>query len=287
MEEGEKMKFEDFARAHNVEIFNLDPSERIIRCGTVDKPKSKNGAYFWDGKKGWVFNWAKDAKVNWFESDVVWTPQEKSEWMAKRQSAQSEQSKRHAMVAEKAESTLRSAKLENHPYLEFKGFPDAKGLVVGEKLLIPMRNVVTNRVCGYQEIFWNPEIRKHEKKMLAGMRAKNAILTLGNRSVSEFWLVEGYATGLSVKKALESCGLDSAVVVCFSANNLADVADQIQGKRFIFSDNDVSLVGQKTAESTGLPWTMADKVGFDANDLHVKDSLFALVGKIIALRKDN
>ena len=281
------MKFEDFARAHNVEISNLFPSERIIRCGTVDKPKSKNGAYFWDGKKGWVFNWAKDAKVNWFESDVVWTPQEKSEWMARRQSAQSEQSKRHSMVAEKAESTLRSAKLENHPYLEFKGFPDAKGLVVGEKLLIPMRNVVTNKVCGYQEIFWNPEIRKHEKKMLAGMRAKNAILTLGNRSVSEFWLVEGYATGLSVKKALESCGLDSAVVVCFSANNLADVADQIQGKKFIFADNDVSLVGQKTAESTGLPWTMADKVGFDANDLHVKDSLFALVGKIIALRKDN
>lgn len=281
------MKFEDFARAHNVEISNLFPSERIIRCGTVDKPKSKNGAYFWDGKKGWVFNWAKDAKVNWFESDVVWTPQEKSEWMARRQSAQSEQSKRHSMVAEKAESTLRSAKLENHPYLEFKGFPDAKGLVVGEKLLIPMRNVVTNKVCGYQEIFWNPETRKHEKKMLAGMRAKNAILTLGNRSVSEFWLVEGYATGLSVKKALESCGLDSAVVVCFSANNLADVADQIQGKKFIFADNDVSLVGQKTAESTGLPWTMADKVGFDANDLHVKDSLFALVGKIIALRKDN
>ena len=45
------MSFIDFARAHGVEINpdRLFASERIRRCGTVDKPRSTNGAYFWDG----------------------------------------------------------------------------------------------------------------------------------------------------------------------------------------------------------------------------------------------
>lgn len=281
------MTFIDFAKANGVEIQNLYSSERIIRCGTVDKPRSTNGAYFWDGKKGWVFNWSQDAKVNWFESEVPWTQKEKNEWMAKRQTSLSDQAKKHAIVAEKAESTLRSAKLDNHPYLEIKGFPDEKGLVVDEKLLIPMRNVTTNKISGYQEIFWNSTDRKYEKKMLLGMRAKNAVLTLGNRHSDEFWLVEGYATGLSVKKALESSGLFSGVVICFSANNLVAVADQIKGNRFIFADNDESKTGEKSAISTGLPWTMADKCGMDANDLHQKQSLFAVVKKIMEARLNN
>ena len=61
------MTFIDFARSHGVEIdpSRLYPSDRIKRCGTVDKPKSTNGAYFYDGQRGWVFNWAGEAKVNW------------------------------------------------------------------------------------------------------------------------------------------------------------------------------------------------------------------------------
>ena len=281
------MNFVDFARANGVEIHNLYPSERIIRCGTVDKPRSTNGAYFWDGKKGWVFNWSQDAKVNWFESEVPWTPQEKSEWLSKRQTMKSDQAKNQAIVAEKAEATLKSAKLDNHPYLEIKGFPDEKGLVIEEKLLVPMRDCVSNKIQGYQEILWNAEARKYEKKMLFGMRAKNAVLTLGNRHSDEFWLVEGYATGLSVKKALESCGLSASVVICFSANNLVAVADQIRGKRFIFADTDESKTGEKSAISTGLPWTMADRCGMDANDLHQKQSLFAVVKKIMEARLNN
>jgi len=125
---------------------------------------------------------------------------------------------------------------------------------------------------------------KYEKKMMPGMRARNAVFFLGDRGSPETWIVEGYATGLSLHAALRSVGLKASVVVCFSASNMVAVADQIQGKRYIYADNDLSSTGQKSAEQTGLPWTMSDTVGFDANDDHKKTGLFSVVAKIMKLR---
>ena len=182
-------------------------------------------------------------------------------------------------------SNLRSAKLECHPYLEIKGFPDLQGYVLDNKLLVPMRNITTNKLQGYQEIYWDEPNRKYEKKMLFGMRAKNAVLYMGSKHASEVWFVEGYATGLSLHKALRSVGSNASVVVCFSASNMVQVADQVQGDRYIFADNDESQTGEKSAISTGLPWTMADEVGMDANDLHQSRGLIAVVKKVMDLRK--
>ena len=53
---------------------------------------------------------------------------------------------------------------------------------------------------------------------------------------------------------------------------------------YVFADNDESKTGEKAAADTGLPWTMADQVGWDANDLHLEKGLFQLVGKIMELR---
>jgi putative DNA primase/helicase len=283
------MNFIDFARIHGVSIDpnRLYASERIKRCGTVEKPNSGNGAYFWDGSRGWVMDWSGEARVIWFEDPHAkpWTDEEKRLWAAKRASAATEQQRQYEQAALQADITLRSATLDNHAYLEIKGFPETRGLVLDDRLLIPMRNVVSNKLQGYQSICWNMPERKYEKKMLHGMRAKNAVLFLGSRDLPECWLVEGFATGLSVRDALRSVGLPASVVVCFSASNLAAVADQIKGKKYIFADNDESKTGEKTAMQTGLPWTMADTVGWDANDLHLKDSLFAVVEKIMQLRK--
>jgi putative DNA primase/helicase len=281
------MTFIDFARLNGVQIDpnKLYPSDRIKRCGTTDKPSSGNGAYFWDGQRGWVFDWSGEAKTLWFEDATPWTDQEKHEWAIKRQTANTEKDQAYEMASKKAEIILRDAELKEHNYLILKGFLEEKGLVLEDKLLVPMRNVVTNKLQGYQSIWWNGEERKYEKKMLLGMRAKNAVYVLGSKTADEAWLVEGYATGLSVHHALRSIGSDASVVVCFSAINLVQVADQIKGKRFIFADNDESKTGEKSAEQTGLPWTMADEVGMDANDLHKKSGLFAVVGKIMQLRK--
>ncbi|UOF78401.1 primase-like protein [Caudoviricetes sp.] len=283
------MSFIDFARAHGVAIdpSRLYASEKIRRCGTVEKPRSGNGAYYWDGERGWVMDWSGEARVIWYEDPHAkpWTDEEKRAWAAKRASAATEQEKKYERAAFQADVTLRSAKYSEHPYLVIKGFKETRGLVLDDKLLIPMRNVSTNRLQGYQSIRWDMEARKYEKKMLTGMRAKNAVLYLGARDANECWLVEGFATGLSVRHALRSVGIPASVVICFSASNMIQVADQIKGNRFIFADNDESKTGENAAMATGLPWTMADTVGWDANDLHMNDSLFSVVAKIMECRQ--
>ena len=282
------MSFILFARAHGLDIDpnRLYPSDKIRRCGTVEKPKSGNGAYFWDGERGWVFDWSGEARTIWYEDPnaVPWTDEQKREWVLKRRTANESKDRTYELAAQKAYTTLKAAKSAKHDYLHLKGFPDLEGLVLEDSLLIPMRNVVTNNLQGYQRIFWDEANRKWEKKMLTGMRAKNAVMYMGDRGSSEVWICEGYATGLSIVHALRSVGLKASVVVTFSASNMVQVADQIKGQRYIFADNDESKTGEQFAERTGLPWTMADTVGFDANDLHKKNGLFAVVGKIMALR---
>jgi putative DNA primase/helicase len=212
-----------------------------------------------------------------------WTDEEKRQWAAKRQTQQSEQQHRYEQIALQADIVLRTCKLETHPYLKAKGFNDEKGFVLNDRLLIPMRNVATNKLQGYQQIIWDTDERKYVKKMLTGMRAKNAVFRMGVKGAEETWLVEGYATGLSVYHALRSCGMQAAVVVCFSAGNMTAVAGQIPSKVMIFADNDKSGAGQAAAEATGCPWVMADEEGFDANDLHHKHGLFAVVSKLMGV----
>lgn len=282
------MSFIVFARMHGVEInpSKLFPSQKIQRCGTTQKPRSNNGAFFWDGERGWVMDWSADAKVIWYQDPNAkpWTDEEKSAWAKTRLDAMADQAERYKQAARLALYNLKQAKLEEHPYLKYKGFHDEKGLVYHEKLLIPMRNVSTNDLQGYQEIYWNPSEMKYEKKMLTGMKAKHAVLFLGSRDAKELWFVEGYATGLSVRHALKSCGMTASVVVCFSASNLIQAAERVPGKRFVFADHDKSKIGQQAAEETKLPWTMADEEGWDANDLHIGKGLFAVVNKIMTCR---
>ena len=99
---------------------------------------------------------------------------------------------------------------------------------------------------------------------------------IGNPKARRTWLVEGYATGLSLHAALTLLRLPDAVLVCFSAGNLKYVAGVTQGQRLVFADNDASGTGERVARETGLPYCMAPVVGWDANDMHVKQGVFAL-----------
>jgi putative DNA primase/helicase len=268
------MSFLDFAMDHGLDIKRLEPSRRIQRCGTREKPRSDNGAYFWDGIKGWVMDWAVDTQpVHWRskECNLITRPAPKPTF--------DDRDERARRAAKRAEEMLSHAELAHHDYLARKGLPEAKGLVLEGRLLVPMRNVRTRALQGLQTIWWDPTARVWEKKMIAGMRAKAAVLRMGTGS--ESWLVEGYATGLSVHAALRSMGSDAGVVVTFSAGNLVEVADKIPGRRFVFADHDASRAGQQAAETTGLPWVMSDVVGEDANDLHKRAGLFSVVRKLM------
>lgn len=284
------MMFIAFARAHGVEIdpAKLCASERIKRCGTTDKPKGTNGAYFWDGARGWVFNWSSDARVQWFHDDKAtpWTEAEKAAWKAKRQAAQSSQEQEYQRAALRAAEMMRSASPNVHNYLHRKGFPDAQGLVTDDgALLIPMRHLVTNAVQGVQVIRWDEESRAFTKKMNYGMRAKGAVFRMGDKTAPETFLVEGYATGLSVYCALRSVGLRACVLVCFSSSNLEFVAPQIKGRAFVCADNDKSGTGEKSAQATGLPYCMSPIVGEDMNDLHARAGLMAVCAQLMAVRR--
>ena len=281
-------EFIQFALSHGLIIKELYPSQKIRRCPTLEKPKSLNGAYLFDGEKGWVTDWGKNSKPAWFKSNQarVYSDEERRQWALKREAERQVLEKQYADKAHEAAQIIRMARLDTHPYLAGKGFPDEKGLVLNGRLIIPMCNVLNNQIQGYQEVRWDSQNKEYTKKMMYGAKAKDGVFCMGNHPNDHYWLVEGYATGLSVKRALNALGLDDTVVVCFSAHNILNVAPRLNGERYVFADNDASQTGEKTAKKTGLPWVMSDTVGFDANDLHNQYGLSAVIEKIENVRSE-
>lgn len=283
------MSFTLFARAHGVEVGDLLASDRIRRCPTTEKPRSKNGAYFWDGSRGWVFAWDGEAKTQWYEdpSAKPWTDAEKREWAAKRKAAAAQQDRRNFEAARAAEALVHSAAPGPHDYLVRKGLP-MHGLVLPDgALLVPMRNLSTNDLQGAQLIRWLADELRWEKKMIPGMKAKGAVLRLG-KTAQETILCEGYATGLSIELAARSVGLNACVLICFSDSNLVHVArllDAACGRRFVFADNDKSEAGDRAAQETGLPYCMSPETGEDANDMHARAGLMAVAQMLMRLRR--
>lgn len=283
------MNFLDFARAHGVEIKSLDPSGRIRRCGTVTHPRSDNGAYLWDGRRGWVMCWDGDGEVHWFNDPDTkpWTDTEKRQWAAKRDAQRARIERGHRSAAAEAQRMLQSCTLGPAKYLQYKGLGDTPGLVLPDGgLFVPMRSLL-DELQGAQVIRWDQDTRKHEKKMLPGMKAKGAVHRIGPRKALVTILCEGYATGLSIKAACDQMRLSAAVLVCFSDSNMVFVAPMVPGQRAVFADNDASGAGQLAAEATGLPYCMAPTLGWDANDWHVHEGLMPVCAAIVrAMRRE-
>lgn len=280
--------FLTFARQHGVLIdpAKFAPSQKIRRCGTASKPRSDNGAWFWDGERGWVMDWSGEARCVWYKDPHAkpLSDDDRRQYALRKRLAEDSQRAQYEKAAEVARQHLSEAVLKYHDYLKKKKHGTELGFVREGKLLIPMRNVLTNRLQGYQAISWDVPSQKFEKKMLHGMKAKGGVFVFGDIKSDEKWLVEGYATGLSVKAALQSAALTASVVVCFSARNLVQVAQSIGGTRFIFADNDESRTGENCALETELPYAMADQVGWDANDMFCNLGVMDVVKKIIDCR---
>lgn len=260
------MSFVAHAQAHGLMINYAIPDGKWHRVPTVDKPRKRNGAYLFDGNSGVVKNWAT--------MDTFARYGEKVNQIIK-YFDDSEERIKHARAAKQAMALIKSAVVMNHPYLTAKGFPKATGLVVGEELIIPMRDYKTQVITGAQRIKGGGE-----KLFIPGSRAKGAVFVIGRGS--ESWLVEGYATGLSVAAALKLMYRPAQVVVCFSAGNLGHVAERIGGRRFVVADHDGSGTGERVAVASGLPWVMPEGLG-DANDLHQNAGLLAVRSMLAGL----
>lgn len=255
--------------------------DRIHRCATELHPKKRNGAYRTDGVRGWARNWETGETVTWHEARpgrlARRAPLQPLPSLAKRRAEEEASAKR---AAAEAQRRIGLAKLSTHRYLELKGFPKQMGLVHENILLVPAR--IGSTIVSLQEIFIDGE-----KKNLPGGRMSGASFSLGSGRLEV--LCEGFATGLSIKAALAGLNLPARVTCCFSASNVATVAEKRPGA-LVLADHDKPVkqfgglgTGEFYARRTGLPWAMPPDLGTDANDLHLAAGLPALQALLLDL----
>ena len=201
-----------------------------------------------------------------------------------------------------------------HPYLVKKGFPWLTSLVMEDEnlLIVPMYRI--NQITGVQTISATGE----KKFAPAGCRASLSVHKIGRREgTGIFWLVEGYATGLSVYEALKRmyrADMDE-VVVCFSAGNLRRIAGLVRNPRaVVIADNDYWLcrkcshrfavpwgnvsecakckadreflsppTGESVARESRHEWWMPEQAGMDANDVMVSQGIDHLTTELRAV----
>lgn len=273
------MSFVAFAQAHGLIMDHAIADGAFHRTKTTDHPKKKNGAYVYTGDRGAVKNFA--------------TMMDFAIWRAERQRhdvgrqvvkdiARSlrEERERHTRARNEAASILKGCEQGKHPYLAAKGFPDALGLVHSSgDLIIPMRDCQN-----YGTINSVQRIATDGKKLfLPGGKAKGSVFVHGRGARGERFLVEGYATGLSVQAALIELRKRCEIWVCFSAGNLVYVSQFVRRPAYVIADNDASFAGLKAAKETGLPYVLPETVGEDANDLMQRAGIREVVKMILRL----
>jgi putative DNA primase/helicase len=240
--------FQDFALQHGLIIDSL-VLDQWVRVKTVDKPHKKNGAYIFDGKFGAIINFAlHEHHISYKEDGYTFTPQDK----IKREKATEDRTKRQEEAKRKAIFILNSSKILPHPYLERKGFAE-KGYVYKDLLIVPMR--VDKSLVGCQMID-----SEGNKRFLSGQVTKGASLVIDNKGRDI--LCEGYATGLSIRRALKSLKMRYKIHICFSASNMVEIAKHTTNP-LVVADNDP--VGVSAAKKIASVYWVGE-AGEDFND---------------------
>lgn len=260
------MRFQDFAKAHGLLVDAVDFG-KWIRCPTEGHPNKKNGSLKHLGNVAFLQNHET------MTEPVVWFPEESEvlkidlgKIKKAREAANRKLLADRAKAARKARDILSMCSMEQHAYLDAKGFRETLGLVYRPSegrnaLCIPM--YVASDLVGLQMIE-----RDGEKKFLFGQRCSSAEHLIGTKGAEIH--VEGYATGLSVSTCLAALKVAARVRVWFSAGNM-----QANAKTgFVVADNDKSGTGLRAAKATGLPYYMSEVEGEDFNDLHKRLGTF-------------
>lgn len=258
------MDFLAFAAIHGLDIRRLDQG-RITRCPTKEHPRKQNGAYLFDGLWGWVQDWATMLEPAYWTDDTITKPDELAALRARMEASRKQHAQERAKdahnAAQKAKAIIKQARIEQHAYLDSKGFREAVGLVWypddnTNLLVIPME--IAGEVVGCQLID-----RDGTKKFLKGQRTNGAAFTFGTSGI-DIWC-EGYATAKSIHTCLSALKVPCMVHACFSAGNMQRMAN----RGVVVADNDASETGEKAAQDTGLPCWMPPEKGWDFNDHHL------------------
>jgi putative DNA primase/helicase len=271
------MTFVEFAQSHGLLIDSLPPLGMWKRYKTVDHPNSRNGAVKFMRTHGFVQNHATMQEVSIWRSEGD-SPVAIAEMQRIAQQGQKDIERLHRLAAEKANWVLRHCRQQKHAYAVSKGFPDELvnvWLSNGAPLcIIPMR--IDGQLVGFQQISTGGI-----KKFAYGQRSSGAEFIFDNGG--PHYLCEGYATGLSVQKALKNLKKKYTIHVCFSASNMVKVAAKLPGG-VVVADNDLSGTGERVAKQIGWPYWMSDEVGEDFNDAHIRLGLFAVGQSLIKVR---
>lgn len=250
------MNFEQFAEMHGLLIRSL-MLDKWVRVPTLDHPKKMNGAYIFDGQSGAVINFAMHEKHMIYKSDEPYKPD--PGMRERREKADKERHARQKQAAGRAIGIVKTAVRGLHPYLERKGFPEQEGIVWHGSLVLPMR--INGQIVGCQLI--GPD---GTKRFLSGQITKGASLLIDNKGPDV--LVEGFATGLSVRRALKSVRQRYRIHVCFSAGNMIEIARGMDNP-LVVADNDASGVGQGAAKKISSRIWLG-QLGEDFNDAEMR-----------------
>jgi putative DNA primase/helicase len=275
------MDFYNFATAHGLVINNVIMDSRWHRVPTTSHPRKRNGAYRHCGTHAHLQDHATMLEPELWVPEADQIAKIDHAAIARRAKAAEDQIRQgRANAAAKATWILQQCELTTHAYLASKGFPEERANVFVDenagdnKLCIPMR--FNGRIVGVQLI---SDKEGFEKKFLVGQRTGDATHITDNGG--QWFFCEGYATGLSVRMALQALKIRYTLVVCFSAGNLLKVASRFQSG-YVIADYDKQTVqapdpgglGIKVATELGLPFWSAGEVGMDFNDFHQKHGLF-------------
>ena len=285
----------------------IPPKGRIaprkwVAADTAGKNGKGDGRIIYDDDRVTCVNWQTGDKATvWLKEER--TVEDKRRYAQQRRKQDAEDRERAEQTAAVAGKIIASSVPGSHPYLVRKGFPEERALVagavdvrgIGGAYLVPDGEVaalvVPARIGGRLtsvQLIW----ADGTKKFLYGGDMGGAVHRLARGR--DTWLCEGYATGLSLRLALEGLNRRDTVLVCFSAANIAKVAAAVRGRCFIAADNDPPPqakpdqfgglgAGEYFARKGGVPYLMPEATGMDINDLHQQAGIFAVQRLITGL----
>ena len=193
---------------------------RIHRCGVEGKkPSNKSGAYriSSDGIWGGFQNWAEGSPWQQWKAanPSQLTREQRYKFLAMQKAGADQERQERAAARRKAASMWSAAKEGPHPYLDRKGICSNGSRVLGELLLIPMRDI-DGELHSLQTI-----TAEGEKRFLRGGRLGGCFhwVRIGQATGPMIYVCEGFATASTVHAAT-AC---RPTVVSFCASNILSV----------------------------------------------------------------